>query len=413
MKRLSPDPDLEALVADLNDKAQTDVRPARRSSELEEADDVAERPRPLPAGSRWRVPEYSAEGWDYLTDLIGRCREAVATDLMLVEGAPPTMRIDGELHPLGEQPLATGLCAMLCGALVPEGRRQALGERGAVDFSLQLPEVGRIRCNVHLQRSHWSASIRLLSDQALELKHLNLPEELARYSELDHGLVLVTGPTGSGKTTTLAALIDRLLDRRKVHLITVEDPVEYEHAHRGSVVEHIEIGRDVPDFATALRSAMRQDPDVLLVGEMRDRESVSMAITAAETGHLVLSTLHTSDSAQSVHRILDSYPADQQTQIRAQLSISLAGIVSQQLLPATDNGRVPAVENLVATHAVRNLIRQGKVQMLRSQLTLERRAGMLSLDASLARLVKDGRVDEAEARARARSREEFDQFLRR
>jgi twitching motility protein PilT len=230
---------------------------------------------------------------------------------------------------------------------------------------------------------------------------------------LEHGLVLVTGPTGSGKTTTLAALVRRILDRRTVHLITIEDPVEYEHEHRDSLVEHIELGRDVNDFAQALRSALRQDPDVLLIGEMRDPESIAIAITAAETGHLVLSTLHTGDAPQTVHRILDSYPPARQDGIRVQLSVSLAGVISQQLLPRADGkGRVPAVEVLIATPAVRNLIRQGKTALLRSQLTLERGAGMLELDRSLARLARQGLLDPERARLLARVPTEFDALLR-
>ena len=237
---------------------------------------------------------------------------------------------------------------------------------------------------------------------------------MARFTELDYGLVLVTGPTGCGKSTTLAALVRRILARRKVHLITIEDPVEYEHPHGESIVEHIEIGRDVPDYPSALRAALRQDPDVLLIGEMRDPESISIAITAAETGHLVLSTLHTGDGPQTVHRILDSYPASQMEVVRVQLSISLAGIISQQLLPRKDgDGRVPAVEILMATRAVRNLVRLGKIQMLRSQISLERQAGMFGLDESLAELVREGLVDESEARVRARTPEEFRMLLRR
>jgi len=221
--------------------------------------------------------------------------------------------------------------------------------------------------------------------------------------------VLVTGPTGCGKSTTLAALLRRILSRRRVHLVTIEDPVEYEHAHEDSLVEHIEIGRDVPSFAHALRSVLRQDPDVVLIGEMRDPESMAIAISAGETGHLVLSTLHTGDAPQTIHRILDSFPANQMEAVRAQLSVSLAGIISQQLLPRIDEpGRVPAVEVLMATPAVRNLIRQGKIEQLRSQITLGRAMGMLELDRALSDLVRRGLVDEREARVRARIPNEFD-----
>ncbi len=370
------------------------------------ADAVADAP-------RWPLPASSEEGREYLSDLLARARKGYASDLLLVAGSPPTLRRHGRLEALGESPLSAGMAGLLCGALVPARRRDTAESLGAVDFTTAPDGLGRFRCNVHRQRDQWSAAVRLLCDEIPTLEQLNLPPEHQRYADLEYGLVLVTGPTGSVKSTTLASLIRRILSRRRVHLITVEDPVEYEHAHGDSVVEHIEVGRDVPDFPSALRSALRQDPDVLLVGEMRDLESVSMAIAAAETGHLVLSTLHTGDSAQTVHRIVDAYPAAQQEQVRTQLSASLAGVVSQQLLPrAEGEGRVPAVENLVATPAVRNLIRLGKMQMVRSQITLEMREGMLSLDHSLARLAREGIVEIDEARRRARAPSDFEQALR-
>ena len=415
-KRLSPDPDLEALVADLNSTARETPGEKKEADSADwndgEADGAPSAGRSAPRAARWPLPADSEEGRDYRDDLLQRARRRGATDLLLVAGSAPTVRCDGSLEPLGDQELNANLVGLLCGALVPPILRGAAQERGAVDFSNDLPGVGRCRCNVHRQRNSWSAAIRLLAEKRPTLESLNLPPELGRYAELEHGLVLVTGPTGSGKSSTLAALLHRLLGFRRVHLITVEDPVEYEHQHAGSVIEHIEVGRDVPSFSVALRAALRQDPDVLLVGEMRDAESIGMAITAAETGHLVFSTLHTADAPQSVHRIIDSYPGQQQEQIRSQLSVSLAGIISQQLLPRADGeGRLPAIENLVATAAVRNLVRQGKVQMLRSQLMLEQQAGMLSMDVSLARLVKEGKVTLEEARFRARSPEELEKLV--
>jgi twitching motility protein PilT len=352
-------------------------------------------------------------GRDRLARLLAAARQAHASDLLLVPGTRPMARVNGGLEPAGKNALGADEAASLCAALVPKTHADDLADSGAADFAITRQGVGRFRCNVHRTRGHWSAAIRLLPERVPDLKSLNLPETIGRFAEMEYGLVLVTGPTGSGKSTTLAALVRRILAHRRVHLITIEDPVEYAHPHGDSVVEHIEIGRDALSFASALRSALRQDPDVLLIGEMRDPESISIAITAAETGHLVFSTLHTGDGPQTIHRILDSYPPGQTEQVRVQLSVSLAGIVSQQLLPRRDGrGRVPAVEVLVATHAVRNLIRQGKIAHLRSQITLEQAKGMLALDHSLARLARSGLADLEVARARARIPEEFDDLLR-
>jgi twitching motility protein PilT len=408
-KRLSPDPDLEQLIRKLNLRArEVEDVPAQ----TENAPDA---PPGVSAGAaRWKLVEPTTEGESWLEGLLEQAREHHASDLLLVAGSPPVVRIHGRLEPLGSAALSAQGTALLCAALVPGDRRAMAESQASVDFSIRRSRLGRFRCNVHRQRDRWAAAIRLFPRTMPDLEPLNLPASLTRFAELDYGLVLVTGPTGSGKSTTLAALIRQILARRAVHLVTIEDPVEYEHAHSGSVVEHIEIGRDVPRFGDALRSVLRQDPDVLLIGEMRDTDSMSIAISAAETGHLVLSTLHTGDSPRTIHRILDSFPANQMDAVRAQLASSLAGIVSQQLLPRRDGkGRVPAVEVLVATPAVRNLIRRNKIELLRSQITLERQAGMLSLDYSLAELVRADLVDTEEARFRARSTDEFEQELRR
>jgi twitching motility protein PilT len=406
-KRLLPDPELEQLISRLNDTAQ-----GTESEPDQDADPVFDPAVPRPARARWSLPARNEEGVDRLHRLLGIARDGHASDLVLVVGAPPVVRVHGALRRLDGDPLRAPETAMLCAALLPDVRRPALESVGAVDFAFTRPGLGRFRTNIHRERGHWAAAVRLLPERVPDLDALNLPAALERFADLAYGLVLVTGPTGSGKSTTLAALLKRILSRRQVHVITIEDPVEYAHVHGKSVVEHIEIGRDADTFAGALRAAMRQDPDVLLVGEMRDPESISNAITAAETGHLVLSTLHTGDAPQTVHRILDSYPPNQIETVRVQLSISLAGVISQQLLPRKDGrGRVPAVEVLVATTAVRNLIRQGKLPQIRSQLTLEKAAGMLELDRSLARLVAKDLVDRDEARTRARIPDEFDQLL--
>jgi twitching motility protein PilT len=427
-QRLVPDPDLDALIRKLNEAARTGPPAVEESTTPELPEPAALRPLPpapsmrevhaprppLGGPSRWRLPDANPDAEQWLASLLEHARASHASDLLLVPGTPPMERINGKLHPAGEAALNGNATSLLCAALTPRERRESLEVQGATDFSLTRAGVGRLRCNVHRERDVWAAAIRLLPESVSDLESLHLPASLNRFAELEYGLVLVTGPTGSGKSTTLAALTKRILARRRVHVLTIEDPVEYEHPHGNSAVEHIEIGRDATSFAWALRAALRQAPDVLLIGEMRDSESISIAITAAETGHLVLSTLHTGDAPQTVNRIIDSYPANQMETVRVQLSVSLAGIISQQLLPRKDGqGRVPAVEVLMATPAVRNLIRQGKIQHMRSQIALERSAGMLSIDRSLARLVLNGLVDVSEARPRARTPEEFDQLLRR
>jgi twitching motility protein PilT len=411
-KRLHPDDELEGLVRRLNEAAAARAEDGAGADEVGAAARPANRPEPVRA---WSLPPSDPDGLAWLERLLATARERYATDLLLVAGAPPVVRIHGALEPLDDGPLSPRSTASLCAALVPPERRAAVEGHGSVDFSIRSAVgPGRFRCNVHRERGRWSASIRVFPADLPDLESLHLPAGLARFAELQYGLVLLTGPTGSGKSTTIAALLRRVLARRRVHLVTIEDPVEYEHEHHGSVVEHVEIGRDAPSFAQALRASLRQNPDVLLIGEMRDPESISIAITAAETGHLVFSTLHTGDAPQTVHRIVDSYPAEQMETVRSQLSISLAGIVSQELLPRVDGrGRVPAVEILVATPAVRNLVRRGRIEQIRSQLTLEQNVGMLDLDQSLARLVLDGLVDPAEARARARVPEEFERAIRR
>jgi len=412
MSHFRPDPSLDALIRRLNDAARRSGEPDPTAEEPSPGDAGAGAPE-VEARSDWTLSAEDSEARDRLNGLLARCREIHSTDLTLVAGAPPMARIDGDLTPLEADRLGASETAAMCAALVPRERRAAVSASGAVDFSLTLTGLGRFRCNVHRERSTWSAAIRLFPRELPEIEELNLPEGLGRFAEMHHGLVLVTGPTGSGKSTTLAAILKRALARRRVHVITIEDPVEYEHPHGGSVVEHIEIGRDAPTFVKALRAALRQDPDILLVGEMRDRESISIAITAAETGHLVLSTLHTGDAPQTINRILDSYPAGQSEAVRTQLSVSLAGIVSQRLLPRKDGaGRVPAVEVVFASDAIRNLVRRGKIEQIRTQITLEQSAGMISLDQSLADLVRRGLVDLREARSRARAPNELESLLR-
>jgi twitching motility protein PilT len=403
--KLHTDPELERLIHKLNVMAKAAEEASEGGLEPVSGPPLDFKPASATLGT---LPQAAEEGDDWLRRLLSRARGNHASDLLIVAGSPPVARIDGVLKPLGDEELDGDSTSLLCASLLPKSRRGRLAEFGWVDFSFNLHELGRFRCNIHRERDQWAAAIRLFPDFLPELEALNLPPALARFADLQQGLVLVTGPTGCGKSTTLAALTRSILAKRRVHLVTIEDPVEYEHPHAGSVVEHVELHRDATNYSDALHSVLHQDPDVILIGEMRDPASISIAITAAETGHLIFSTLHTGDSPQTINRILDSYPANQMDAVRTQLSISLAGVVSQQLLPRKDGqGRVPAVEILVATPAVRNLIRRGHIEQIRSQITLERNIGMLDLDDSLAALVREGLVDPDEARARARIPENF------
>ncbi len=362
----------------------------------------------------WALTTGEEEGRERLVTLVGLAREARASDVFLVAGAPPAVRVDGQIRPIVPSALDLPEVARLAAALVPQARRAELAAAGTIDLSWSNPRVGRLRVNVHRESGRWAAAIRLLPPAVPTLEDMNLPAELAQIADLRHGLVLVTGPAGSGKSTTLAALLGLINARRRAHVISIEDPIEYRHAQGQSLIEQIEVGRDTPAFHVALRAALRQSPDVLLVGEMRDPETISLAVTAAETGHLVFSTLHTGDAAQSITRILDSYPASQMNFVRSQLAAALAAVVSQQLLPRAGGGgggRVPAVEILIATEAVRNLIQKGQGEQLGTQVQLSREKGMRSLDQSLAELVRAGLVERDEARARARRPREFELLL--
>jgi twitching motility protein PilT len=281
-----------------------------------------------------------------------------------------------------------------------------------VDLSFVRENLGRFRVNIHHQRGTLAASIRLLPSRIPSLESLHLPLSLAKLAERRQGLVLVTGPTGCGKSSTLAALIDIVNTKRAAHVVTIEDPVEYQHANRSAIVEQIEVGRDTPDFAVTLRSIMRQTPDVILVGEMRDAETIATALTAAETGHLVFSTLHTNDAIQSMSRILDSFPAGNQPQIRQQLSLTMAAVVAQQLVPGVDGvNRWPAVEIMIATDAVRALIRKGDDHQLRSQISVGRAEGMTTMEQSLADLVRVGRITRETAYAHGYRTDDLQRYL--
>lgn len=336
------------------------------------------------------------------------------TDLLLVPGSAPVLRLHGALEPLAAgEPFGPGEAYELLAPSLSAERRRRFAAEGAVDLSVRVGALGRFRVNLHRTRRGAAAAIRVLPKRVPPLAELGLPESLYDLTKGTRGLVLVTGATGSGKTTTLAALVDRINRTSRRHVVTIEDPVEYEHAHASSVVEQVEVGADAPSFAAALVAALRQDPDVILVGEMRDLETTRAALTAAETGHLVLATLHTNDVPQTVNRITDIFPAEQQATVRQQLSLAISAVLCQQLVPRADGkGRVVATELMVATDGVRAHIRKGSFHQLHTELTLGRRFGMTTMEDSLARLVKAGTVTEAEARLRSAHPDDLAALLR-
>jgi len=332
------------------------------------------------------------------------------SDLLLVAGAPPSIRVDGRIQPLAEGPLdGVDIEDAILPALPPHARR-IYRDAHIVDASFRIDGVGRFRINLHRERGRAAAAVRLLPSRVPRLTTLGLPPSVELLAQLPRGLVLVGGPTGSGKTTTLAAVVDAINRREARHIVTIEDPIEYEHQHQGCVIEQVEIGVDAPDFPTALRAAVRQAPDVIVVGEMRDPETMRIALAAAETGHLVLSTLHTTDVASTVSRIADSFPSERQNTIRQELAMAVAAVMTQTLLPRIGGGIVPAAELLIVSYGARQHIRRNALQHLHQEITITRRHGSFTFEESLARLVKDGLVDWREAHARAAHVDEFEQL---
>lgn len=378
--------------------------------EINRSEDAGGRPKP----ARQVEPSVLPGDQTALQLLLAEMVSRDASDLLLIAGTPPVLRIHGELVSLGSEPVSD--VGTILAPYLHSGRLDRIDAAGAVDFSIRQLEHGqprRFRVNVHRQRGDLAAAVRALPAAVPTLEQLHLPPTLAKLIEPAAGLVLICGPAGSGKSSTLAALLGEINRRYARHVISIEDPIEYEHRNEKAVIEQIEIGTDAPSFAAALRASLRQDPDVILVGEMRDLDTVSTALTAAETGHLILSTLHTSDATQAVHRIIDVFPASQQSQIRHQLALSLNAIVLQQLIPRTDRrSRAVAIELLVANDAVRNHIRTDKLQNLPSEITLGKRLGMISLEESLGNLVRSGAISREEARIRSRRPDELESFLR-
>lgn len=347
-----------------------------------------------------------------INELLTTAVNQKASDLHLTVGRPPMLRIYGELVPIpGEIELNNAMIRELIAPMLDESHQRVLDDKGQVDFSYGISHLGRFRVNLFRQRGAVSGVMRLIPTEIPDLSVLGIPEVVKTFAEKSRGLVLMTGPTGSGKTTTLAALIDLINTNRSCHIITLEDPIEFLHKHKKSVINQREVGTDTDSFAGALRAALREDPDVILVGEMRDLETIQTALTAAETGHLVFATLHTNDTTQTVDRIIDVFPPHQQQQIRMQLSVTLQGIVAQQLIPKFNQpGRVLATEVLIANSAIRNLIREGKTYQLPSALQTGGKLGMQTLDASLKSLYQRRLISLQEAMMRASDQEEFKRF---
>jgi twitching motility protein PilT len=338
--------------------------------------------------------------------------ERNASDLHLTAGSPPMIRQHGKLHALDYPALTPQQTREVVYSILTNDQRQRLETDWQIDLAYSIPGKARYRVNVFFQRASLSAAFRLIPSEMPALRDLGLPPVLREFTNKPRGFVLVTGPTGSGKSTTLAAMLDSINDERHEHILTIEDPIEFLHKHKKCIVNQRELGADAQSFALGLKAALRQDPDVILVGEMRDLETISTALTAAETGHLVFATLHTQDTAQTVDRIVDVFPPDQQQQVRVQLSVSLQGIVTQQLIPSADGtGRVVATEVLVPTPAVRNLIREGKTHQIYSALQTGGQFGMQTMDASLAGLVREQKITREIAEARSSTPEELRRLM--
>lgn len=330
----------------------------------------------------------------HIRSLLEKAYYEHASDLHIIVNSPPVFRIDGALRPEGGYPLSRVDTENIAKELVPETLWEQFLEKGEIDFNYELEGLSRFRLNAYRQRNSISVAIRAIPTEIPTIEQLNLPKTLESLMDKPQGLILVTGPTGSGKSTTLAAMINYINRNYAKHIITLEDPIEYVHSHMKSIINQREIGSDTKSFANGLRASLRQDPDIILVGEMRDLETISTAITAAETGHLVLATLHTSSAAQTIDRIIDVFPPHQQRQVRLQVSNVLQGIISQRLFPLREGrGRVAATEILINTASVANLIRNEKIHQIQNVLQTSRAQGMHTLEMSIQNLLSAGTID--------------------
>lgn len=346
-----------------------------------------------------------------ILQMLASARERNASDVHLVVGLPPTLRCSGQIEPLGHEPLTDAYLRQQLFLLLNDDQKQRLTEDYELDLALEIPGTGRCRASLFFQRGTLSASFRLVPLRLPPATELGLPRAVDYFSRLQNGLVLVTGVTGSGKTTTLNILVDRINQERRGRIITIEDPIEYVHTSQRSVVLQREVGHDTRSFGRAIRSVLRQDPDVIVVGEMRDQETIAAALTAAETGHLVISTLHTKGAADTIQRIVDVFPGDQQSQIRAQISGALQGVVSQRLLPHVFQKRlVLAFEVLILTHASRTMIREGRLQQLGNQMISGKDMGMCPFDHCLRWLLDQQQISYDTAMEFCEDAETFDQL---
>jgi twitching motility protein PilT len=346
---------------------------------------------------------------DLLLDVLQRR----ASDLHLTAGAQPMVRIRGHLTALDEYPVLDPTDTReIIYSILTNDQRQRLETEWQIDFAYAIPGQARFRVNAYFQRSALGAAFRLIPAEITPIDDLGLPPVVHELTKKPRGFVLVTGPTGSGKSTSLASMIDEINATREEHIMTIEDPIEFLHGHRKCIVNQRELGSDATSFAAALKAALRQDPDVILVGEMRDLETIHTALTAAETGHLVFATLHTQDAPQTVDRIIDVFPAHQQSQVRVQLSVALQGVITQQLLPTADgSSRVAACEVLIPTPAVRNLIREGKTHQIPSAMQTGSGVGMQTMDAALAALVRSGKITQRLAESRSSTPDELRRIM--
>jgi len=336
-----------------------------------------------------------------------------ASDLHLTVGAPPVVRVDGKLQRLNYDSLTSEHTRKIAYSMLNEKQKLKFEQNSELDFSFGIEQMSRFRCNMFMQRGNVAVVLRQIPYEVKTFEELGLPKVIADFANLPRGLVLVTGPTGSGKSTTLAAIIDKINKEHACHIITVEDPIEYLHRHQKSLVNQREVYSDTNSFAMALKYALREDPDVVLVGEMRDLETIEAALSISETGHLAFATLHTNSAAESMNRIIDSFPANQQEQVRVSLSFSLQAVVSQALLPKIGSGRAMAMEIMVATPAIRALIRDDKVHQMYSMIQSGQKFGMKTMNQSLAELYQTGKITLNDAMAHTSSPQELTEMLQR